>query len=105
MKEKTIYKRKFDESRYNVSLEKEKYSWGILRKVVFGHSATMIIHPDEWKKYFLPNMFTDSETQVFKDEQGFLWKIFFTSDSVTVKEVRGSLSAEIDYRRFWKELQ
>ena len=36
-----------DEARFTIS--KEDYGWGRLRKIRFGNSGTIVIHPNEWE--------------------------------------------------------
>ena len=68
----------------NITLHREDYHWGTLRKIIVGHSIKVIIHPDNWNgiSYVMSG---DLPEYTFTDEQFIPWRIRPGKEDYTIE--------------------
>jgi len=66
-----------------IEVTKEKYDWGVFRKISVGIDFSVIIYPKNWQE--IDNLKT-GESLFYKDDQSARWDVKFDGQSLFFKD-------------------
>ncbi len=66
-----------------IEITKEKYGWGIFRKISVGIDFSVIIYPENWQKI---DSLKSGESLFYKDDQNARWDVKFDGKNLFFKD-------------------